>query len=405
MIQEANGIQIVCINDGSTDQSLSILEEYKAKNESLVIVSQKNQGLSVARNTGILNADGKFILFLDSDDMLAPSALKEIYDQLENNDLDMLLYDADCTYETEILKINAYKDNYYHRKKSYGGPKEGKLIFAEQIENDDLCDSACLMALNREWLRRESLFFLPGILHEDCLFTFKCFMRAQKVMHINRSLMVYRVREHSIMTSTQSYGNLKGRLVCYLEILKYLVNHDLPPRIADAIRKFDEIIMYNLKKVDSQLTIEERRKTTCFNPVEKLLSASMQIGMHGSRSNSSRLLLLGLAALIQESKAVVVYGAGEIGKRVYDFLKENKLQDKIIAFVVSSGASGKYIGGIPVFNMDEYPFSKEVLLLIAANTFFQDSMLLTAHLRGFHDIEVVTGELEGALREHQNVIA
>ena len=55
--------------------------------------------------------------------------------------------------------------------------------------------------------------------------------------------------------------------------------------------------------------------------------------------------------------------------------------------------------------MDEYPFSKEVLLLIAANTFFQDSMLLTAHLRGFHDIEVVTGELEGALREHQNVIA
>lgn len=82
MIQEANGIQIVCINDGSTDQSLSILEEYKAKNESLVIVSQKNQGLSVARNTGILNADGKFILFLDSDDMLAPSALKEIYDQL-----------------------------------------------------------------------------------------------------------------------------------------------------------------------------------------------------------------------------------------------------------------------------------------------------------------------------------
>lgn len=397
--QRMENVQIICVNDGSTDDSLSILEEYQGNNSQIVIISQENQGLSGARNTGIRNADGKYILFLDSDDMLHDNALKEIINILNNNNTEILLYDSDCIYETERLKEIDYKDDYYHRKKSYGGPKCGQVMFAEQMENDDLCDSACLLAINRQWLIDRNLLFRPGMLNEDCLFVFQCFMLAEKVMHINKSLMIYRVREGSIMTSKPQYKNVQGRMICFTEMLSILLDHSLSPRVAQAVAKFAGAVMYNLKKLDSQMTLEERKKPVNFSPEEKLLAASMEIGIYSAPDMSSRMLLLGFKERVKEADKVVIYGAGKIGMMVYQFLKDNDLSDKIEAFVVTKDAGDRKVAGIPLMNIDDRQIPREALVLISAGQNFQWDMLETTRQNGFYDVEVIHASLGRGLEE------
>ncbi len=74
--QDYNNIQILCINDGSTDNSLKLLEKYAKKDRRIKIFSQKNQGQGIARNVGIKNATGDYIMFIDPDDWILPNTLK-----------------------------------------------------------------------------------------------------------------------------------------------------------------------------------------------------------------------------------------------------------------------------------------------------------------------------------------
>lgn len=392
--QGMDDVQLVCVNDGSTDSSLSILREYQAKDRRVTVVSQENQGLAGARNTGIKNANGQYILFLDSDDMLYEGALCEISRQLQEKEPEILLYDADCLYERKKTKDDDYKDDYYHRKKCYGGPMSGQAMFATQVGNDDLCDSACLLAINRKWLLEKGLFFRQGMLYEDCLFVFQCFMIAEKVQHINRPLMIYRVREGSIMTARPRYKNIKSRLTCYYEILGYALSHDLSLEVSASVAKFAGMVMRHLKNIDRRLTVEERKKTADFSPIEDFLAESMEIGLYGARSIATHMPLLGLRERVREADAVVIYGAGKVGTLVYRFLKRNRLSDRVRAFAVTDGAEGKRIDGIPVLNLYDGSLSRNALLLVSAGLRFQWDMLQAAEKNGYQDVEVINRELE-----------
>ena len=92
--QSLKDIEIICINDGSSDNSLSILEDYSDKDDRISYYSQANKGPGAARNKGIEKAKGDYIAFVDADDWLDLNALEKLYNQSIKNDSDMVLFNA-----------------------------------------------------------------------------------------------------------------------------------------------------------------------------------------------------------------------------------------------------------------------------------------------------------------------
>ncbi|MEY8215109.1 MAG: glycosyltransferase family 2 protein, partial [Colwellia sp.] len=102
--------EVIVVNDGSTDASLSVVERVVAGDSRFTVISQENGGLSVARNTGVRNATGEYLTFLDSDDKFSDGALSLVAQLCSENDLDMLVYGTDVFYEAGVSE--AQKFNY-----------------------------------------------------------------------------------------------------------------------------------------------------------------------------------------------------------------------------------------------------------------------------------------------------
>lgn len=83
--QTFQDFEIICVDDGSTDKSLEILQEYKRKDDRFIILQQRHAGAGAARNHGIKLAEGKYIQFLDSDDYFEPNLLEEMYTRAEKS--------------------------------------------------------------------------------------------------------------------------------------------------------------------------------------------------------------------------------------------------------------------------------------------------------------------------------
>ena len=215
--QTLKEIEIIAINDGSTDSSLEILTEQAHKDHRIQIVSTNNNGLSVARNLGLYMAKGEYIYFFDSDDILEKDTLEECYQKCQSQNLDFLFFDADCF--TDTLEKD-YTFDYQRTHKYEDKTFIGIEILKEQIETKGYRSSACLSFIKKEYLKKENLFFYPQTIHEDELFTFLLYLKAERVGLLKRTFFHRRVRRDSIMTSSFSMRNAMGYLTVCRELYK-----------------------------------------------------------------------------------------------------------------------------------------------------------------------------------------
>ncbi|AMW33407.1 glycosyltransferase [Fervidobacterium islandicum] len=119
--QTYENIEIILVDDGSTDRTVEVAEKVlKNSGKPFKIISQKNQGVSVARNTGLANARGKYIKFLDGDDTLFPYAIEELVDALETNDCQMAFGGQDVV-NIEGKQLYAYNETYTYNEGIYSG--------------------------------------------------------------------------------------------------------------------------------------------------------------------------------------------------------------------------------------------------------------------------------------------
>lgn len=190
-----DNIEIILVNDGSTDNSLRICRDYSNRYSNVTVISQKNQGLSEARNTGIRTAKGKYLLFLDSDDFLYEDIAYRIIDDICNKDMDMFFGRA-YKYWGENNEMELSQIEY-----EFPSDISPDLAFDRLNKINKFWFAAWLVIVNREFLLRNNLFFKKGILHEDELWVPSVFIRASSIGFLNYGFYCYRLnREGSIVS-------------------------------------------------------------------------------------------------------------------------------------------------------------------------------------------------------------
>ena len=214
--QSFSDFEVILIDDGSSDQSLKLISKYGLSDSRFKVFTQENKGLSDTRNLGVSYAQGKYLIFLDSDDLLSKDALKTIHSHCQNKHLDMLMFGAKAFYDN---KASAPDDMYYRSDGLLNTVKSGPEYFAGAIINKMFHPSACLYAVRLDIAREIS--FLSGIYHEDNLYTVQLLFsnRCNKTFVIKDKLYLRRVRESSITTSEVSMKHSDGYLAVYKELI------------------------------------------------------------------------------------------------------------------------------------------------------------------------------------------
>ena len=194
--QNTENIEIIMVNDGSTDNSLSMCEKYAKQSENVSVYCQTNQGLSAARNTGISKARGKYILFLDSDDCLADNCLDRLKNDLRENESDIYLGRSlrflDGTKDYTLCQVDYSQFN----------NQNPAVCFAELNKTEGFWFAAWLVIIKKDFLLEHNLYFRNGIYHEDELWVPSVFARAKTLKLLNYGFYCYRVgRAGSIVFS------------------------------------------------------------------------------------------------------------------------------------------------------------------------------------------------------------
>lgn len=160
--------ELIVVNDGTPDGSLAIIERLAKEYSNIKVISQENQGLSVARNTGLEAARGEYVWYVDSDDWIEENCLKEVTGKLVDN-IDILQILCKRAYEDGTIRIPA--------QKFLDGIHSGK----EVTELGGLADPAQFSILRFGFLKENDFKFFPGIYHEDAELKLRMAYTAKKI--------------------------------------------------------------------------------------------------------------------------------------------------------------------------------------------------------------------------------
>lgn len=189
--QTYNNIEILLVNDGSTDASLSICEKEAIGDNRIKVISQKNGGLSDARNTGINNATGEYICFVDSDDFVNEHYIQLLFENLLETNSDISVCNYMYIDENDKTWIREEKN-----KQEYSNIEAIKDVLST---NQDTEVMAWNKLYKKELFTKNNIYFPKGKIHEDNFTTYKLFYYAKKVSLINDKLYYYYQRTDSIM--------------------------------------------------------------------------------------------------------------------------------------------------------------------------------------------------------------
>lgn len=224
--QTMSDVEILCIDDGSFDLTPEILAKYAALDPRIRVITQTNMGLSSARNTGIREARGKYIYFLDSDDSIRANALATLAEFAHSHELDVVYFNTTPFYEDEaIVKVFQSYFAYCKRSGEYPGIRTGRELFVEMVSNDDWKPMVWIQFYRREFLNKFNIWFLEGLRFEDNAFSFEVAMNAQRVAWIPESLHHYLIRTQSIMSSDHDEKHLLEALAIYQHMAKIAGEH------------------------------------------------------------------------------------------------------------------------------------------------------------------------------------
>lgn len=180
--------EFIFVNDGSTDNSIGIIEEYQKKDSRIIVINQVNKGISEARNTGIAAAKGEYIGFLDNDDFVKNDMFERLYDTAQKDDLDIVVS------KTILGRDGKYiiKDSVFEAGVLYGQPFIQSKIIPNLLQKEDLF-AVWNKIYKRSFVELNNIHFPKNrVIEEDNMFNIQAFNKAENVLFIDYAGYYYR---------------------------------------------------------------------------------------------------------------------------------------------------------------------------------------------------------------------
>lgn len=220
IIQEPKNIEFLLINDGSTDNSLSIMKEYAIKDHRFRIYSQENKGVAAARQKGLDIAKGQWISWVDPDDWIEPDTFNVILSKINNTNSDIVRFGGN---------IYDYNSEKFILKESIG---INALLSKEAIERWGLYDSYIymeaglhLLCIRNDFIKRNNIRFSNSRIGEDYCFTFLCYIMSSSITYMQDKLYNYVRYDNSLIhKKTDENSNYINNIDC---AYNYLLNNNL----------------------------------------------------------------------------------------------------------------------------------------------------------------------------------
>jgi len=216
--QSYKNIEIIVVNDGSSDKTEELTVQYAAPDERITLINKENGGQSSARNTGLAHARGEFIYFMDADDLLAAEALESLYIKAKHDNLDVCYFDGTVFYDTDFSGDTLSANDYYIRKNDYSHICTGLELFTAMQKNKEFRASPCLQLIRKSLLDDAQLRFHEGIIYEDNVFSFFVIIHAKIVSHTRQAFFSRRFRNSSTTTSDDTFMHAYGYFKCFCDI-------------------------------------------------------------------------------------------------------------------------------------------------------------------------------------------
>ncbi len=248
LFQSYKNLEIIIVDDGSTDNTSKIIDSYDDKR--IRIIHQENAGLSGARNTGIENAKGEYICFIDGDDFIHENYVKKMMNIAEAENADVVA----CGFFGVDKNGNVKKNNIVNSQMVMSGLE----AMVDYLNTRNIGYSMAWNKLYKTSLFKENKITYPyGRLHEDEHVIYKLYYFSQKIVVIPDHLYFYIKRDDSIMGKKYSAKRLEDALSHIEEVKEFMKMHSLPGYIMEHLIAYE----INMKKYLLKLIVNNKIKT------------------------------------------------------------------------------------------------------------------------------------------------
>jgi len=252
--QTLNDIEIICVNDGSTDKSSDILEKFAAKDDRITIISQENNGAGAARNKGLKIAKGEYLSFLDADDFFELDMLEKAYNYSSKKLLDIAVYGVKTFNDktSEIKRINYDIQRKYLPKKAIFNYKDFPKYVFNTFKN-----WTWNKLFKRSFIVENDIEFQELFRTNDLLFTCKALVKAKKISVLDVPLIYYRIA-HDVHCQNTNHEHPFDFYHAMSALKSFLIDEKIFKKVEQSFVNFATSgCLYNLKSLNTRESYEK----------------------------------------------------------------------------------------------------------------------------------------------------
>lgn len=309
--QTLSDFEVIYVDDGSSDNSLGILEIYAAKDSRIKILKQSNAGAGVARNNGLSQANGEYLLFLDSDDFFSPSLFEHAYNKAISEKADIVIYRVN-TYNEKTKK---YSDAHWAYRREYL-PTISPFCYKDILKHifNSFQNWPWNKMFKHDFVKSNQLSFQPLLRTNDLFFTCTALVCAKRISLLDEVLVYYR---NGISTNSQANNELAPTdfLKAFLALKNYLLEHKIYSKVEQSFK--------NLVITGSLYNLQTQKNERTFELVYNLL--------HNEAFENLGLIGLDIDYFYDKSNAQHVNDIVKLSYSQYLFRKNLKLQTELNA--------------------------------------------------------------------------